>query len=453
MRNGASEAFVQKSIAYALHTVRWLDDAPERWDDRVANHPSVCLLEKVHSEVSLLGLIVSRFNIIESDHIHSALDQIARCMGAQHYVQRAIERVVRLPQLSPAFSLPIRYRETRGVAGEVESRLIRNALSHQLVEAIERFPFRRLDVAWIKKQFDLPNQLNNRNLLESTCLSSPVHPIYASLTDIYGLTHAIFYHSDFGNKSLNCDIFNVDAIASNLHASAAFALSEGNLDLLAELACCAWCLPKVPSWAPAVRDFVCTIWKKFGFIAGTEFEASLLAVNDNSSKWKSYLMQSTYHPTLVAGIMIAVALQKNNKEIEAVEVPSRYSIHQYIGDLKSIKRDLPAMGNHIMQVAFSDCDEYFPGMAPLFFEAALIQACRHYDLDVLMELLERDSSYVISPNCSAAAIEFFRLQEVGDGLFGVHFLNRDNLDLVSLESAKKDLTPRIRSIIKKHNPD
>lgn len=349
---------------------------------------------------------------------------------------------MRLPHLSPAFALPVLLRQACGLAEAAEIRLLYRSLEHPLVDGIERFPFRRLDVAWVKHACGLPSRLDDAQLLLSTCLAHPVHPVYASLTDLYALTHVMFHHADYGRRPLNGQLFDLAALAGHVRAAAAFALVEGDLDLLAELVCCAQLLPELPPWARSAWQLVCEAWDQYGFVPSRDFEISLLASAAEAPQKRSYVMRSTYHPTLVAGLMSLMPSRQLSPERGEL-ADSKEAVALALRVLEHDSGSRGPMAPRLLTAAMKAWEEG-AALGPLLCEAALISACRRYDLDAVLDLLEAPLSvHSVTLTC---VLDFLLRQEVDHGMYGAHFLRPENRQSAIGQMVRTSTAQRVRAI-------
>lgn len=448
------DTFVARSLRYALRTLQWLHQSPARWDEPVAGHPSVCFLEKVHSEAALLALLSKR--ALDSERIVSKeseelIKKVSSLLGDGIFPRRALERVLRLPHLSPAFALPIRLRELLGDASENESWLLRGALQYPLVEGLERYPFRRLDTAWIKEQFALDNRLHDLSLESSTCLACPVHPIYASLTDSYALTHAIFYKADFGRKPLIERSGSATTIAATLAAVAAHALSDGDFDLLGEVVMSAASLQLRPDWTFDLAQIVLEVWDKLGHVPDRDFEHVLAYGTTSQADRADYVVRATYHPTFVAGMMCCTLVESEGKEnVDDVPpvacAPCESAVLDRFSTLEGPSPPLRPMAKWAL--GLPEVRDIVRGgpVASLIADAVLTRACRRYDLDTLVEALEMAAENQWELPSMKAATEFLTRQRIEGNWYGAHFLNPENREAVGSSAFASATAERIQSL-------
>ena len=273
-----------------------------------------------------------------------------------------------------------------------------------------------------------PGRLDPQTL-RASCLAAPTHPIYASLTDLYALTHAWLYDTDFGQRR-PARTYGVASVTRSLRAAAAFALAEGDPDLLGEVVACAWASPRVPAWAHSMGNLVLELWNRFGAVPPPDLEVSLLTVGSRAER-DAYFVRSTYHPTLVGGLMVALSLRDGGvaavsrgdfRPSDAAGAWVEQAALQIQPTTPIARQMLDAMCSH--QLAST-------GLAALLNDAALIQAARRYDLDRVLHLLEArvakpTARHLGTRDVTHEALAFFRAQDVGDGVYGAHFLSPVN---------------------------
>jgi len=450
--------FIGMSLRHAERTLDWLHADETRWDEPVAGHPGVGLLEKIHSELALLAWTCHRGGMAEPE-IDARVRAIAVRLGALATRARTLGRVMRLPHLSPAFALPVHLREQVLGDSGLAARLLRRSLQHPLVDGLERYPFRRLDVAWIKALFGLTDQARDPALIRSTCLAMPVHPIYASLTDVYALTHAFAYDTDFGHACPSA-AYDLQAVERTLQATASFALCEGDADVLAEVLMCAWAMPEPPWWAPALTDVVLALWQRFGFVPPADFEFGIAAASSRPEDRQRYMLRATYHPTTVAGLMAAVAWAAAGRPPSSHRAESaRHAARRAAADGMDglTLRGLDALGcrnapiaRQMLDAAVERCHAA-PEIWILLADAVLIQACRGYELDLVLEVLHAAAPHSAASASVTEAMLFFRGQEC-EGLYGAHFFD----ETAAVSTAARELAAicaeRLKSIDARMRP-
>jgi hypothetical protein len=199
----------------------------------------------------------------------------------------------------------------------IESAKLRHSLINLLPHTvnIELLPFRQIElIDALDKANLVPSTVKNSSrLLESILQSSSLYkissPFFLNEQDVYALTHAIFYTSDFGLKSIiKLPKLRLLNIKSSIEELLAIYLRKKNWDLVAELLLCCYCLRSFPSPIYNIAwKMLLNAQRKDGSIPGPYFH------NEQKKDIKNfdrYYFEENYHTTLVTAL--ACFLDDNN---------------------------------------------------------------------------------------------------------------------------------------------
>jgi len=262
--------------------------------------------DKVVVETALLALLASRVSSpgrALADELAHLVAQIAPL--ARSETNRV--RLLRFPQTAASIGMAHICLSRLGDRDESFEALIRSALSSGHVDAIERLPYRSMDVTWLRTIYDPAAVPDFDGLIRYSILGSCAHPVYMADVDAYAVTHAVMYLTDFGGRTLPASISR-ERVAAMLDACLAWHILAANMDLLGELLIATTLVGG--SWSPyawlAIRMFT-SLFDEFGFLPSAAFDSARyreLAGHEASA----YAFRHVYHSTYVAGILFQALL-------------------------------------------------------------------------------------------------------------------------------------------------
>lgn len=194
------------------------------------------------------------------------------------------------------------------------ARVLRHAVDQPATVQAER---RWLTSVWARPSLTAPGHVSD------TVLSRPVDLLAGSREDAYGLTHLVFYVTDFGrtDTATTGHVRPRDAILDDVEALVVRYLDQGDYDLVGELLM-AW--PQLrEEWSPAATF-------AFRVLAHVEDEVGVLPCgNVDPERLASlvgvertrYARAASYHTALVMGFLCAVALRGGTAPPTAVVGP------------------------------------------------------------------------------------------------------------------------------------
>ena len=188
----------------------------------------------------------------------------------------------------------------------------------------ERPPNRELEQVWLHGLWS--GEVGQQGLgraLSASSLAWEFDHLAGTTEDAYAFTHAILYASDHGRTRVALPR-PVEEIVGDADAILAVALDAGNHDVAAE-ALWTWPMLGLP-WTPLAAEacaLLAQVSAEWGFLPGPGFDPSVhqrLPLPERDA----YVLQTSYHTTLVHGLFLAATLGYNaRREPVPTRQPSR----------------------------------------------------------------------------------------------------------------------------------
>ena len=175
----------------------------------------------------------------------------------------------------------------------------------------ERLPHRELEQAWLAWLCDGKTPI--AGLAERTALGRGIDLVFGKRDDVYALTHALMYATDFGGAALPGLSRSPERIAAEADSALAGALDDDDFDLAGELLLTAPYLRR--EWSPAAS---------FGFavLAFVEDEVGVLPSlsldregyeRHDPARRAAYVTAVAYHTAFVMGLLCAAILRQEER--------------------------------------------------------------------------------------------------------------------------------------------
>jgi hypothetical protein len=287
------EELVNNGISWVKRNLHFFD--PIKDEERVNTNTL-----KPFAELAHFCMIVGRHR---PEYLTAELANVIEFVD--HAARRSIfrDRIVRQPSL---FLLYAGIYIALGHCGRGEQswrEVIQRLIDAGYVSAIERVPFRNLDLRHLldsaRYSHNMPSRLS---LYRQTLCRQLPSVLYLTDNDVYSITHTLFYLSNFGEvkidnilglkKRQTCEI---------LELLLGIFTRQGNWDIVGELLICCACL----NWHPKPMSELA--WQgllsgqfKPGEIAGPRFDPKKV-----KKKNINYRFEQNYHTTLI-GIIACV---------------------------------------------------------------------------------------------------------------------------------------------------
>ncbi|WP_157522308.1 DUF6895 family protein [Mitsuaria sp. 7] len=203
-------------------------------------------------------------------------------------------------------------------------RLLREFLDGNEACGPERLPNHQLECAWLDqiRRGRVDVEPIDEELLMSTCIAWPLDVLGCSTLDLYLFTHVVMYASDMGRRPVHLPR-PVAEILAEAEAGLAAALDADNFDLAAELL---WTWPMLRQpWSPVAAfafDVLARVQDEQAFLPGPDYAQWAEQVGHGLAH-EDVVMRTSYHATLVMGMLCAVALQSGMALPSALPLAAR----------------------------------------------------------------------------------------------------------------------------------
>jgi Domain of unknown function (DUF6895) len=289
------------TLRFAEANIARLDQHATIWAD--PHDPFVTLVDKIVVESALLARVAARAPA--SSLCEHQIAVLCALLVPRARSERNRVLLMRFPHTALSLGLAHVALTELGYPDEEFSELLDRAITSGYADSVERLPYREMEWRWFE------GMLHGRpptcgDLLPHSILGSDVHPLYMLGADVYALTHAVMFLTDFGRWPLVGPDLN--ALQQTVDASIAWMLDAGNLDLLAELVMTASMVE--PAWSPYVAaGWACleAAWSSLDCLPGPGFEPEVFSQLEEADR-SAYAFRHTYHTTYVGGMLCALLL-------------------------------------------------------------------------------------------------------------------------------------------------
>ena len=448
--------------------------------------------DKVIVEAALLAFVASTV-ITKADPENAALDSLIEKVKVCARSERVQVLFLRFPHTAASLGIAHVILSRLGHGDERFDALVRTALESGHADAVERLPYRTMDLRWLLGIMNPSTVPQFDDLLPHSILTSCVHPIYASDLDVYAITHGVMYLTDFGRHELPYSL-HPQRLGQMIDSCLAWHILSNNFDLLGELLLSAACIPN--AWSPYVGVAWCllaSMWDELGFLPSWTFDSARYA-QLSGERASAYAFVHIYHTTFVAGLLCAVLLrhpqigddcyvwepapvvsealleraqlavlaaqdflshngnghhnqlskQDDSPRDLLIEPPNQLSIYE-----KTVTHIRSYSGPcSLPDVGWADAANtplWQPTEVALVLnDALIIQAARDYQLAVLVSaLLDRADSHLPLSATVLEALAFLVRQQLPSGAIGAHFVIPENCQ----SSAAAEITQSMATCI------
>ena len=245
----------------------------------------------------------------------------------------------------------------------------------------EQYVVGALHRAWLRGvHLGCPDLPEVESLLERSSLGRAVDVLRCTTQDVYDLSHAVMHGTDLGAWQVRVPR-PVTALLADLDGLLGIALDageRGNLDLATELLW-SWPMLGLPQ-TPAARlalEVLADAGREHGFLPGPGFDSEVRDTLTPEAA-DSYVLRTSYHATLVLGILAASMLAAGDQPDELTTACA------VDGSAARLLEHLGSPARAWRRVTPTDAD----GLAHVLLTVALRRAADRSDLPALRDLLE-----------------------------------------------------------------
>ncbi len=271
------------------------------------------VLRKVVAEATMLLRVAAYLGETDAT-IAPIIDELAHQLAPHARGKSLMVAMCREPTLALDHAAAHIHLRDLGYKDEQIDRLLHEILKCERLGGAERLPNHDLERRWLKHiwsgaESDILSDAD-AELLTRTCIARPLDGIGSTTVDLYAFTHVVLYATDMGRRSIKWPR-SPDGIIADAEAGLAAALDADNFDLAAELL---W------TWPMLDRPWSQTATFGFGILAATQDAHGFLPGPGYSAQDSAqlsddlqhdYVLRTSYHTTLVMGILCAVALRSS----------------------------------------------------------------------------------------------------------------------------------------------
>jgi hypothetical protein len=302
-----------KSVLHIAHqTIEALGDTGYRASEAL---PESVSSAKILAETALLLYACARVVACDPE-LYDIYEKLRHCVSQRAFTSHTQAMVV----MDPARALDHAYAyvclRATGLREPVMETLIESAVNARGARGVERTPYRHLEQIWLKQLcsgFSISLQQQQDVTAAQSVLAHPLDALSATRDDIYALTHALMYVSDFAHRSVVLPR-EADDLEADLEACLARALDEEDYDLGGEVLL-GWFLLKRA--LPASAEFALRVFKRVedevGFLPAPITRANTYATLADEER-NSYALATVYHTAYVMGLICATRLMGQPEE-------------------------------------------------------------------------------------------------------------------------------------------
>lgn len=283
------------SLVWATSTVEEARAGDEPWSGDAGS--AIRPIDKLVLEASLLAFVADR-------HLgsHPSVSDLAGAVSRRTDVSTRMYELIRWrPHLRTSLGLLWIVFDHFDCGDPKQRRLLRELWSREPapVQPHERSPYRLLDQAWVRSQvYGEPDPvIAGAGLLPFTSLANAAGGIFMTRRDLYALTHAAMYVSDFGRWPQSTTFDSATFGAMSLSR-----LLVRDFDLAAELALADALIGDSPANVAqlVVRAVLNDEFDRLGHVPSPTFQ---IIDHENSASPDDYLRFHAYHTTFVYALM------------------------------------------------------------------------------------------------------------------------------------------------------
>lgn len=340
---------------------------------------------KVVAEAAML-LRGAAFLRESDDEVAGAIDGLARRLVPCARQDQVLATLCREPARAVDHAAAHIYLKDLGYPDPHIDRLLTEILQGEDVGGAERLPNHDLERSWLTQIWSggIADAAGDVDLLARTCVARPLDVLGSTTDDLYTFTHVVLYGSDMGRRPGGWPRPTAE-IAADAEAALAAAIDAGNFDLAAELL---WTWPMLGlPWSPAAAfgfGILAAAQDEHGFLPGPGYSADACAQLAEDLRGE-HVLRTSYHATLVMGILCAAALRPGCAPPVAVASGA--------ASVRAIDAMMPLLGTHARATrwlgCFLDLDAARREQLSEFVLAIVLRrACASQDLELVRQSLD-----------------------------------------------------------------
>jgi hypothetical protein len=395
------------------------------WRDE--EDPFVTIADKIVVESALLALLAARIGP-DGSRLDDELTGVAAGVREHIYTSRNVGLLMRFPHTAVSLGIAHAALLAFGTADPDVDWILRSVLADGQTEAYERLPYRAMELAWLKAELGEPSR-ELSVLFAASSASAAGNPLHMTLNEVYALTHAVMYATDFGAAPWPWEEER-DAVRTAIDAHLRWHLHTGNLDLIGELVLSELLLDGTSAAGREGWARLRAAWSQLGFIPGPAFVVAEHAELTGIAA-AAYSVRHIYHSTYVWGILCATAAGRTRPMAGGAEHDpvvhdraTRQAVARECCDAAARAEAFAGRAAPVM-AAWTTPDE-----APydsIQCDGALIDAVRRYDLPAVQELLGRAvAARRPVTRTMLDVVRFLCRQQLSEGAIGVSLLAAEN---------------------------
>lgn len=373
---------LRQSLEFAARNAERLDRYESEWGSE--SEQLVRLVDRVCTEASLLLMVSGR--VPQIDESATALrDRIAQAIAPRVRTERMRDLLRRCPQFGVSLSGAHLMLASAGYPDAEFDGLVVSIFSEGYHRMEDRPPWQTITTRWIEHLAMGGAPATFRDIVPFSLLGGRTHPIYWRAEDGLAVSRSLFGMTDFGRQPLP-PALRSSHVRAIIDAALVEALFAEDFENLLRFLIASVCVGDAPSaYAALAREQVERTWKQLGFLPGSRFEAeSFTALAGDAAA--AYAFSHLHVANFLGGVLCALELglrpvyfPPTPNEIHPLEpwIARRLAIRGTAASLQS------AWVSTIAESRLPDRD-----LLRILSDGVLMEACRQYDLALLMEAIE-----------------------------------------------------------------
>jgi hypothetical protein len=254
-------------------------------------------------EAALLAFVAGRLPE-PTRRIEERLTALGAALRSHIYTSRNVAGLRRRPYTAVALGVSHLALGRTGHADPGVDRLLREVVASGDLEAYERLPYRAMEVAWLMEHLTGAHE-RVLAVAGASVVSFGVRPFHATVNDVYALTHAAMYLTDFGARPWPRRI-DPGTARRAVDACLRWQLLTGNLDLLGELVMTEVMLGELSLAGHVAWALLADARAELGFLPSPSFSTGEYG-GLTGAEARAYAVRHVYHTEFVWAILCAVA--------------------------------------------------------------------------------------------------------------------------------------------------